>query len=125
MRGVKTKTNSKWKRFGIFLILFLLCIVLLNSVYGVYQKKKNAEDLLSRMQTEVSTLKQKETYLTEALQKLEMVEGIKFEIRKKLNVAEAGESVAIIVEEPKATSSKSFSPSSFQQLKNFFQDLFD
>lgn len=125
MRGVKTKNSGKWKQVSLSLLLLFLFLVALNSVYGVYQKKKNAKEFLARMNEEARVLVEREAFLNNELQKLETEEGLKFEIKKKLNVAEVGESVAIIVPEPVSTSTKFSEPSSFQQLKNFFSKLFD
>lgn len=125
MRGVKTKTSGRWKQLSLSLVLFVLFLVALNSVYGVYQKKESANNFLTKMNEEAKDLKEREAFLNNELQKLETEEGLKFEIKKKLNVALSGESVAIIVSETKATSTKLSEPSSFQQLKNFFKNLFD
>lgn len=124
MRGVKTRAGNKWKKLGVFLILILLFIVLLNSVNNVYKKKKGAEEVLSRMQGEVKVLTEREEYLKESLERLATTEGIKFEIRKKLNVAEVGESVAIIVTEEKDSSTKLLKTSPWQKFKNFWTELF-
>lgn len=125
MRGVKTKNSGRWKQMSLSLFLFLLFLLALNSVYGVYQKKKNAKEFLARMNEEARVLVEREAFLNNELQKLETEEGLKFEIKKKLNVAEVGESVAIIVPEPLSTSTKLSEPSSLEQLKAFLKNLFD
>lgn len=125
MRGVKTKSSGKWKTFSVFVALSLLLLVLLNSVHNVYKKKKEAEDALTRMYNDMNALKDREARLTNSIQKLSTQEGLEFEIKKKLNVAQAGESVALIVEENPASSSKPISNlSAWQKVKNFFSNLF-
>ena len=77
------------------------------------------------MQNEKLALTNRGEFLADSFKKLETQEGLKFEIKKKLNVALSGESVAIIVEEPKPTSTTVSKTTSWQQLKNFFKNLFD
>src|SRR3989344_3044414 len=125
MRGIKTKENGRWKRVAIFVALLLLFGVLSNSVYKVYQKKKEVEKALAQMQAEKLELENRNNFLEDSLEKLKTKEGIEFEIRKKLNVAEAGEGVAIIVEEESTTSAPSAKISPWQKFKNFFTGLFE
>jgi cell division protein FtsB len=126
MRGIKIKNRnqSKWKRLGIFLILLLVFGFLLNSVRNVYQKKKEAQSVLARMEEEKTKLEERDKFLKESLAKLATNEGMNFEIRKKLNVARAGESVAIVVEEEQPSTTKTFEVSAWQKLKDFFTGLF-
>ena len=125
MRGVKTSGDHRWKRAVIFAVLLLVFGVLLNSVYKVYQKKNNAEEALARMQAELQELEERRSFLTDSLTKLATEEGLKFEIKKKLNMAEVGESIAIIVEEENEPAESGFSASAWQKLKDLFKNLFD
>lgn len=125
MRGVKTRESGKWKKISIFVILLVTSVFLLNSVNNVYQKKKEADKALARMQEQMLEMQKREEFLVGSLERLKTDEGLKFEIRKKLNVAEAGESVAIIVDEEKTASATSPSVSSWQKFKNFFSWLFE
>jgi hypothetical protein len=125
MRGVKTRAGNRWKKMLLSLSLVLILGILLNSVNNVYKKKKGAEELLTRMQGEIKTLEDREVFLTESLDRLSTVEGMKFEIRKKLNVAEVGESVAIIVAQEETGRTTPSKLSAWQQIKLFFTKLFD
>jgi hypothetical protein len=125
MRGVKTKDKELRKRFVIFFVLLLLFGVLLNSVRKVYKKKENAEKALVRMEEERKELENRKIFLDNSLSRLETEEGIKFEIRKKLNVAQAGENVAIIIPDENSDSAATTTPSVWQKFKNFFSGLFE
>ncbi|MEK7668971.1 MAG: hypothetical protein AAB350_00045 [Patescibacteria group bacterium] len=125
LKGIKNRESGKWKRLGIFLILLLVFGLLLNSVSKVYKKKQEAEKILVRMEEQATELKQRNQFLKESLEKLATEEGVEFEIRKKLNVAEVGESVAIIVEEEPIASTSNPQISSWQKFKNFFTELFE
>ena len=105
--------------------LLLIFGFLLNSVRNVYRKKKAAQEILVRMEKEAEELKNREEFLRDSLMKLETKEGIEFEMRKKLNVAEAGESVAIIVDENISSATPTPAVSSWQKIKNFFIWLFE
>lgn len=124
MRGVKTRTGSRWKKFGSFFVLVFLLAALLHSVNNVYKKKKSADEVLARMQDEMKSLTERQNFLRESLERLSTPEGLKFEIRKKLNVAEAGESVAIIVEEEQSSTTPVLSISPWRKFKNFWSSLF-
>jgi len=104
MRGIKTKESGKWKKVGIFLILLILLGVLLNSARKVYDKKKEAQDTLVRMQGEVAKLENRNEVLKQSIKNINTKEGLEFELRQKLNVAQIGESVAVIVDEPQQAS---------------------
>ncbi len=125
MRGVKTKAGGKWKRLAVFFVLLLIFGLLVNSVTGVYQKKKNAEEFLARMQKEKIELERRNEELSTDLERLSTEEGVKFEIKRKLNVAEVGESVAIVVSDTKPATSTSATTSKWQKFKNWFGGLFD
>lgn len=124
MRGIKTKESGKWKKILIFVALLILLLALLNSVSKVYQKKKQAEKALVRMQEEVFDLKEKEKNLEGSIERMQTSEGLGFEIRKKLNVAEVGESVAIIVGEEISSTTASTTSSAWQKIKSFFSNIF-
>src|SRR3989344_6226943 len=123
MRGIKTKENGRWKRVAIFVALLLLFGVLSNSVYKVYQKKKEVEKALAQMQAEKVELENRNNFLEDSLEKLKTKEGVEFEIRKKLNVAEVGERVAIIVEEESIEVTPKLKISFWQKVKDFFKNI--
>lgn len=125
MRGVKTRASGRWKKVALSIALLLVLGIFLNSVNNVYKKKKGAEDLLVRMQGEIKTLEDREVFLAKSLDRLSTVEGMKFEIRKKLNVAEVGESVAIIVAQEEADRATPDKLSAWQQIKKFWKGLFE
>ena len=125
LKGLKNRESEKWKKIAIGLALILLLGLLINSVTKVYKKKKEAEKVLVRMESQAAELKERDEFLRDSLEKLSTEEGIEFEIRKKLNVAEAGEGVAIIVEEESTTSAPSAKISPWQKFKNFFVELFE
>jgi len=124
MRGLKTKEQSKWKKIAFFCVLFLVLIFLLKSVRNVYQKKKAADEALIQMQKEITELEARKNSLDKSLSRMETEDGVEFEIRKKLNVAEAGEKVAIIVESTDVNNSTQTDISFWQKFKNFFVELF-
>lgn len=125
MRGIKTRESGKWKKISVFIILLIIFIFLLNSVHNVYKKKKEADGALAHMKEQVVDLGKREKFLADSLERLTTNDGIKFEIRKKLNVAEVGESVAVIVDENQSASTTNQSVSSWQKIKNFFSSLFE
>ncbi|MCL4387329.1 hypothetical protein M1307_02955 [Patescibacteria group bacterium] len=124
MRGIKSKKENKWKRIAVFIALILVFGFLLNSVRKIYNKKEEAQKVMARMEEEKAKLKEREKFLNDSLARLETTEGLKFEMRKKLNVAEVGESVAIIVNEEQTSSASNSEISPWQKLKDFLVGLF-
>ena len=124
MRGIRNKKENKWKRMVIFLALLLVFGFLLNSVRKIYNKKEEAQKVMARMEEEKTKLQEREQFLKDSLDKLATAEGLKFEIRKKLNVAEVGESVAIIVNEEQAPATQNLPISLWQKIKDFLVELF-
>ena len=120
MRTLRTRDHEKWKRLGVFLLLLLLFLVLLNSVRKVYKKKIASEKALVRMEEDVENLEERKHFLENSIERLNTEEGLKFEIRKKLNVAEVGESVAIIIDETDGVKSDPVSKSFWQKIKDLF-----
>lgn len=125
MRGIKNKNEGAWKKWVIFFLLLVILAVLLNSVRKVYEKKREAQKALVHMQEQLEELAQREQFLKRSIDRMATKEGLSLEIRKKLNVAEAGESVAIIVDEEGASSTPAQKLSSWQQFKSFWIELFD
>lgn len=125
MRGVKTKVNSRWKRGVVFVFLALALSVFVHSVRNVYLKKVGAEEALSKMQEEKKSLENRKDFLESSIERLSTPEGVDFEIRTKLNVAEAGESVAIIVAQEETDRANPSDLSAWQQIKLFFTKLFE
>jgi hypothetical protein len=124
MRGIKNRGENKWKKWAAFVALFLLFAVLLNSTRKVYNKKVEAQKLLTQMQEEFKTMENRQKVLADSLQKLSTTEGMTFEMRQKLNVAQVGEGVAIIVDEKQATSTPPAQISNWQKIKGFWTELF-
>jgi hypothetical protein len=124
MRGLKNRGENRLKMGAIFCLLFLIFVVLTNSVYKVYKKKVNAEETLVRMQQDITDLEKRQQELKSSLQRLETADGMAFEMRKKLNVAEVGESVAIIVDEEESKPADNVELSIWQKFKNFVVELF-
>jgi cell division protein FtsB len=124
MRGIKSRGENKWKRLATFFALLLVFGFLLNSLKNVYQKKIEAQKLLTQMEGDKAKLEERDQFLKESIAKLGTPEGVNFEIRQKLNVAGAGESVAVIVDEQQPTSTPASQISAWQKIKVFFINLF-
>lgn len=125
MRGVKSRDGSKFRRITIFFILLIIFLVLVNSVFRVYKKKRGAEEVLAKMQEEMMLLEQRGKNLEASLARLETNEGLEFELRKKLNVASEGESVAIIVTEEEENKDVVPEKTYFQKIKENFKKFFN
>ncbi len=125
MRGIKTKQSGKWRRVALFYLLVIFLVMLLNSLFNVYEKKKGAEDALVKMEGDLKELGEREKYLGGYLDRLSTQEGVEFEVKRKFNVAEAGESVAIIIDEQTNPQDNEAPKTKWQRFKGFWSGLFD
>ena len=125
MRGIKTKQSGKWKRVTVFYLLVVVLVMLLNSLFNVYEKKKAAEETLVKMESDLKELGEREKYLGSYLDRLSTKEGVEFEVKRKFNVAEAGESVAIIIDEQTNSKDSNVPQTKWQRFKGFWSGLFD
>ncbi len=124
MRGIKYKKENKIKRVLLFLFFAVVFVLLLGSIFRVYEKRRNAELALIEMQNELALLEEREKSLISSLGRLETEEGMKFELRSKLNVALQGEGVAIIVDEKSIKEEIKTPPKTFwQKVKEFFNQF--
>jgi len=124
MRGLKSKEQGQWKKWGTFLLLFLILLLLTHSASNVYKKKKVAEETLVRMEKDTEELKNRDQVLKTAIARMATEDGLKFEMRKKLNVAEVGERVAIIVDDEETPTTTGAQISAWQKFKNFMLKWF-
>jgi len=125
MHGIRTKEKNKWKKVLLCAVLFIALVFLANSVRKVYEKKREVDRALTQMKEEITELEKRGEYLDDSMQKLSTREGLEFEIRKKLNVAQAGEGVAIIVENDQSATTTQTRTPIWSQIKNFFTEIFE
>lgn len=89
-------THSPW-----FVLFLCVCIFFLSKglfrVYGTYIK---VDQDYKKLQSDVTTLEERNTELDVSIQRLESPEGKDYEIRKKLDVAKPGEKTLYIVDTP-------------------------
>ena len=78
-----------------------------------------------RMNNEMQELAEREHFLKDSQNKLSKNEGIEFELRQKLGVAGAGESVVIIVNEEMSAPEDVLSKSLWDRLQDLWHFLFE
>jgi cell division protein FtsB len=123
MRRNKDK-NENLKKIASVVVLSVIFVVLVGSVYRVYSKEKMTREALEKAQNELAETGERKEFLTASIGRLQTEEGMEFELRKKFNVSEAGERVAIIVEEQATGTVNSFEKTFWQKMKDFFGELF-
>ena len=99
--------QSYWRRFihsKIFLMpMAILMVILLNAVFGLYNKSRVANQALELVRSEETRLKEREAYLTASIAELETERGVEKVIREKFGMVRPGERVINLVEPKEAT----------------------
>ncbi len=85
------------------LLLFIILLVLLKALWGVYKKEELSAEYLLRQQNEYNKLQARQKDLAQAVEYLKTDKGIEAEIRSKFRVVKEGESVAVIVDNDAST----------------------
>jgi cell division protein FtsB len=87
-----------YSRLSVVLLLLVLLFVL-KGVWGVYEKERLTRENLSRVQTELERLRERELYLSTGIERLKTPKGTEEEIRRKYGLVKPGEQVIVIVDE--------------------------
>jgi cell division protein FtsB len=121
-RKIKKVTSSIW--FSGILLIFT-CI-LLSSVLGLYQKKRQVLKLSQESQTELAKLQEKTVRVTNQLETLDTTHGKEQMIREKYNIKTEGEGVIIVMDpELKEEGIPVVKKDIWYSTKEFFRKLFD
>jgi len=119
--------QQKWKAKtlvysrGVQIFLLIIAVYGIFSVYRVYEKKKESDRELVKMEQQLIALSSKDTALTKQIDMLQTDQGLEAEIRAKYTVALENEKVVILVEDnvsEVATTTRQ--QSLFKRIKNFF-----
>jgi len=90
------------------LVIFLIVIIfVVRGTYGVVMKDRESALSVANLKAKIATLSDRETQLKTEIARLGTDEGKDTLIKEKFSVSKAGEHVAVIVDEPNATSSSS------------------
>ncbi len=93
-----------------YIILFIIVLLLANSVWNIYFKHRDTRLERKKLEREIATLEVQEAQLRAEIERLSTPQGVEEEIRSKFEVSKDGESVMVIVnpeEDDTDTSSRS------------------
>jgi cell division protein FtsB len=101
-------------------VLIIIIALLLNAVWGVYQKQSLAKDNLNKTAAVFEGLQAREKMLSSEIESLKTEVGVEAEIREKYGLVKPGEEVIVVVD--KETDSGSSTPASTDS-SGFWQDV--
>lgn len=104
-------------------VLFLVLLVLLKAVWGVYSKEQLSAQYLDRERVEFEKIKARQDELAKSVEFLKTEQGVEAEIRSKFRAVKEGESVAVILGNEEATTTDLVAkpePGIFQKFLGFF-----
>jgi cell division protein FtsB len=98
-------------------VLCLLVILSIHSIWSVYRKQIESENLLQLAKAQETELQDREKELRQKIDDLKTPQGLEAEIRSKFNVAKPDESVVVVLE---STSTDSVATSTMSFWRKFF-----
>lgn len=113
---VKTFMYSRWVR-GLLLVIAVYSIF---SVYRVYEKKRESDRELAKVEQRLIALSAKDTALMRQIDMLQTDQGLEAEIRAKYSVARDNEQVVVLVEDTESpVSTTTETQGIFEKIKSF------
>ena len=106
-----------WRRL-LALGLFILVIIALRGVWGVYEKSNDSYALKMEAEAKLEELQKRESELRADIANLRSEKGVEAELRERYDLAAEGEGVVVIVDPPSAT--KEPRQTKMQQIRNWF-----
>lgn len=120
----KERESQKWRKIASFILLIIVFLLLLNSVYKVYNKKRKIDSALAQSRDELRELQERENQLIGLKDRINTRDGLEYELRKKFGVAKVDESVVIIVDKQNKGDTDATSESLWEKIKNFWYSIF-
>lgn len=102
------------------IILAIFVLISLRSVWVVYGKQRESDELRNNAADRVTALSQREAELQGQLSRLQTEQGIEAEIRSKFSVAKHNENVVVIVDDAASTSTTTPHGGLWQKIIDFF-----
>lgn len=84
-------------------ILGILVLFSLHSIWGLYGKQRESEELRDNAAKRVAVLSARDTELRDQIGRIQTEQGIEAEIRSKFSVTKPNENVAVIVDATNTT----------------------
>jgi cell division protein FtsB len=78
-------------------ILLIILVLMLRSVWGVYEKAQLTKENLNKTTNDLAGLKEREQILSAEIEQLKTNSGVEKEIREKYGLVKPGEEVIVIV----------------------------
>jgi len=107
MRELQRKQRIRRTIYSIpsIIILSIIAFFLVRGALGVMGKEWESSGRSKDLEKKAAALILREQELRESVARLQTEEGIKGEIKERFNVTQAGEYVAVVVDDPRASSS--------------------
>ncbi|MEI6843487.1 MAG: septum formation initiator family protein [bacterium] len=105
-------------------VLVVLVLIAIRSVFVVYQKKLESENLKQMAESRKSELSARDKEISAEIERLGTESGLESEIRSRYNVAKEKENIVVIVDDnSSSTQATTTSLTVWQKIKNFFKKL--
>ena len=104
-------------------ILLVIILLLLKSVWNVYEKESLTRDNLDKTASDLQGLKDREQMLSTEIDRLKTTSGTEAEIREKYGLVKPGEEVIVIVDKNSSSTDdiSPIEPSFWQKIVNWLQ----
>lgn len=107
MKELQQRQNFKkiMYSWGSLLLIFLLAILMIRGAYKIGLKYWDSAQKLKETESQTIKLREREAKLEGEVAELKTSEGVEAYIREKFNAVKEGESVVVIIDEKRATTS--------------------
>lgn len=107
------------------IVIAIITTFFLRGAWGVWQKQKESEVKLKETEAALALAQNRQTVLTQNIERLNTQEGVEHEIRERFSVKKPGEDVILVVEPEQATSGEvTESKSSWSKVVSWFASFF-
>lgn len=93
-RRLKKLLHSRYAIAG----LAILCLIVANSLWGVYAKYRKSQDIVARAATEAATLRAREVSLQQSIAEMGTAEGREREVRDRFGAVKDGERLIVLID---------------------------
>lgn len=102
-------------------LLLVLLFFALKGLWGVFERKRMAEESLARAQTQYEELMKRKEFLSSEIALLDTDDGIESKLRERYSIAKSGEKVVVVITEEGASSTEQTQAWWWSRLWNWFK----
>jgi len=105
-------------------VLFIFVILVAKGTWNMYIKETSAARGRADVESQIASLKNREIFISDEVERLKSQNGVEREIRDKFNVKKQGEEVVVFVDSTTSLSSSGSGPSGAERAWGWLKSVF-